>query len=186
MSVGNLRSAIDAARDRPLARLITALGIPLVGGTMARLVARRFRSLAVLLAASEEELAELEGVGPEIARSVVDWGADPANKGLVKKLAKARVRLSDPDPEGVDTDLLEGVVVVLTGTLESLPRDQARAAIEDRGGKVTGSVSGRTSAVVAGANPGSKLAKAEGLSVPVLDEAGFLRLLKEGPSALGE
>jgi len=178
-------SAIDAARDRSLARLITALGIPLVGGTMARLLARRFRSLAVLLAAAEDELADLEGVGPEIARSVVDWGADPANKGLVKKLAKARVRLSDPEPEGVDTGLLKGVVVVLTGTLESLSRDQVRGAIEDRGGKVTGSVSGRTSAVVAGANPGSKLAKAEGLGVPVLDEPGLLRLLEEGPSVLG-
>ena len=185
VSVGNLMSAIDAARDRPLARLITALGIPLVGGTMARLLARRFRSLAVLLAAAEDELADLEGVGPEIARSVVDWGVDPANKGLVKKLAKARVRLSDPEPEGVDTGLLKGVVVVLTGTLESLSRDQVRGAIEDRGGKVTGSVSGRTSAVVAGANPGSKLAKAESLGVPVLDEPGLLRLLEEGPSVLG-
>jgi len=185
VSVGNLISAIDAARDRPLARVITALGIPLVGGTMARLLARRFRSLAVLLAATEDELADLEGVGPEIARSVVDWAADPANKGLVKKLAKARVRLSDPEPEGVDTGLLKGVVVVLTGTLESLSRDQVRGAIEDRGGKVTGSVSGRTSAVVAGENPGSKLAKAESLGVPVLDEAGISRLLEEGPSVLG-
>jgi len=185
VSVGNLMSAIDAARDRPLARVITALGIPLVGGTMARLLARRFRNLAVLLAASEDDLAELEGVGPEIARSVVDWGADPANKGLVKKLVKARVRLSDSEPEGVDTSLLDGVVVVLTGTLESLSRDQARGAIEDRGGKVTGSVSGRISAVVAGANPGSKRAKAESLGVPVLDEPGFLVLLEEGPSTLG-
>ncbi|MCH7583545.1 MAG: NAD-dependent DNA ligase LigA [Acidobacteria bacterium] len=185
VSVGNLMAAIDAARDRPLARVITALGIPLVGGTMARLLARRFRSLAVLLAASEDELADLEGVGPEIARSVVDWGADPANQGLVKKLAKAGVRLSDPEPEGVDVDLLKGVVVVLTGTLAGQSRDQARAAIEDRGGKVTGSVSARTSGVVAGANPGSKLAKAESLGVPVLDEEGFLRLLDEGPAALG-
>ncbi len=182
VSVGNLMAAIDAARDRPLARVITALGIPLVGGTMARLLARRFRSLDALVAASEAELADLEGVGPEIALSVVEWGADSANRGLVAKLAKAGVRLSDPEPEGVDTALLAGVTVVLTGTLEGLSRDAARAAIEDRGGKVTGSVSGRTSAVVEGANPGSKLAKAETLGVPVLDEAGFALMLEEGLS----
>ena len=184
VSVGNLLAAIDAARDRPLARVLTALGVPLVGGTIARLLARRFRSLDALLAASEEELADLEGVGPEIAVSVVEWGADSVNLGLVKKLAKAGVRLSDPEPEGVDTALLEGVMVVLTGTLEGLSRDEARAAIEDRGGKVTGSVSGRTSVVVAGANPGSKLAKAESLGVPVLDETGLVQLLEEGPAVL--
>jgi DNA ligase (NAD+) len=183
-STGNLMAAIDAARDRPLARIITALGIPLVGGTMARVLARRFRSLDALLAAGEEELADVEGVGPEIARSVVAWAADPANAELVRKLGDAGVRLSDPEPEGVDTKLLEGVTVVLTGTLEGLSRDEARSAIEDRGGKVTGSVSGRTSAVVAGASPGSKLAKAVELGIPVLDEAGLARLLDQGPSAL--
>lgn len=186
VSVGNLMASIDAARDRPLARVITALGIPLIGATMARLLARRFRSLDALMGAAEDELADIGGVGPEIARSVVEWGADPANRSLLKKLAKAGVRLSDPEPEGVDTSRLQGVTVVLTGTLESLSRDEAQAAIEDRGGKVTGSVSGRTSAVVAGAGPGSKLAKAESLGVPILDEAGFLRLLDAGPSALGE
>ncbi len=151
---------------------------------MARVLGRRFRSLDALLAAGEEELADVEGVGPEIARSVVAWGADPANAELVRKLGEAGVRLSDPEPEGVDTGLLDGVTVVLTGTLEGLSRDEARSAIEDRGGRVTGSVSGRTSAVVAGASPGSKLAKAEELGIPVLDEAGLARLLDEGPSAL--
>jgi DNA ligase (NAD+) len=184
VSTGNLMAAIDAARDRPLARVITALGIPLVGGTMARTLARRFRSLDALVAASEEELADVEGVGPEIARSVIAWGADPANAQLVAKLGTAGVRLSDPEPEGIDTGLLDGVTVVLTGTLEGMSRDEARTAIEDRGGKVTGSVSGRTSAVVAGASPGSKRAKAEDLGVAVLDEAGLRRLLDEGPTAL--
>ena len=184
VSVGNLLASIDAARDRPLARVVTALGIPLVGGTMARLLAGRFRSLDALLAASEEELTELEGVGPEIARSIVEWAAAPANRGLAKKLAKARVRLSDLAPEGVETALLAGVTVVLTGTLENYSREAAQTAIEDRGGKVTGSVSGRTSAVIAGTNPGSKLAKAETLGVPVLDEGGLGRLLEEGPATL--
>jgi DNA ligase (NAD+) len=182
VSVGNLIAAIDAARDRPLARVITALGVPLVGGTMARLLARRFGSLDALLAASEEELADIEGVGPEIAASVVGWSQDEANRSLVKKLAKAGVRLSDPQPEGVDTDLLDGVIVVLTGSLDAFSRDEAQAAVEDRGGKVTGSVSSRTSALVAGAGPGSKLAKAEGLGIPVLDEEGFQRLLTDGRS----
>jgi DNA ligase (NAD+) len=182
VSVGNLIAAIDAARDRPLARVITALGVPLVGGTMARLLARRFGSLDALLAASEEELADIEGVGPEIAASVVGWSQDKANRSLVKKLAKAGVRLSDPQPEGVDTGLLDGVIVVLTGSLDAFSRDEAQAAVEDRGGKVTGSVSSRTSALVAGAGPGSKLAKAEGLGIPVLDEEGFQRLLTDGRS----
>jgi DNA ligase (NAD+) len=185
VSVGNLMAAIDAARDRPLARVITALGVPLVGGTMARLLARRFGSLDALLAASEEELADIEGVGPEIAASVIGWSQDKANRSLVKKLAKAGVRLSDPQPEGVDTGLLGGVTVVLTGSLDGFSRDDAQAAVEDRGGKVTGSVSGRTSALVAGTGPGSKLAKAEGLGIPVLDEDRFKRLLAEGPSVLG-
>ena len=184
VSTRNLLDAIEAARDRSLARVLTALGIPLVGGTMARTLARRFRSMDALMAASEEELAEVEGVGPEIARSVVRWSEDAANRRLVEKLEAAGVRLSDPEPEGVDTSLLEGVTVVLTGTLEGYTRDEARAAIEDRGGRVTGSVSGRTSAVVAGESPGSKLAKAEELGVPVLGEAEFRRLLEAGPSAL--
>lgn len=185
VSVGNLMGAIDAARDRPLARVLTALGIPLVGGTVARLLARRFRSLEAILEAAEEDLADVEGVGPEIARSVAVWGADPANRKLVRKLAKAGVRLADPEPEGVDSGLLSGVTIVLTGTFEGMSREEARSAIEDRGGRVTGSVSGRTSAVAAGAGPGSKLAKAEELGLPVLDETGLRRLLDEGPSVLG-
>ena len=186
VSVANLMAAIDAARDRPLSRLVTALGIPLVGGTVARLLARRFRSLKALMAASEEGLGDLEGIGPEIARSVCEWSADPINRRLADKLAAAGVRLSDPEPEGVDTTLLTGVTVVLTGTLEGLSRDAAKQAIEDRGGKVTGSVSKKTSAVVAGASPGSKLSKAEELGVPVLDEAALRGLLDQGPAVLPE
>ncbi len=183
-SVDNLRSAIEAAKDRPLARLLTALGIPLVGGTVARLLARRFRSLPRIMDAPEEELADVEGIGPEIARSLREWSAEPENRALVARLGAAGVSLSDPEPEGVDGGLLEGVTLVITGTLDALSRDQAKEAIEDRGGKVTGSVSGRTSAVVAGASPGSKLAKAESLGVPVLDEAAFLDLLDRGAAAL--
>ena len=183
-SVTNLMGAIDAARDRPLAKLLFGLGIPHVGGTVARLLAGRFRSLDAILAASEDELAALDGVGPEIVGSIRSWAADDANVRLVAKLRDAGVRLTDPEPQGVDTAMLEGVSVVLTGTLAGFTRDEAREAIEDRGGRVTSSVSKKTSAVVAGASPGSKLAKAEQLGVPVLDEEALRRLLDEGPGWL--
>ena len=123
VSVGNLLAAIDGARDRPLARLLTALGIPLVGGTVARVLARRFRRLDALLAASEEDLSAVEGIGPEIARSLRAWADDPDSRRLVAKLAAAGVRLADPEEEGVDRGLLAGVTLVITGTLRrALPR----------------------------------------------------------------
>jgi len=183
ISVGNLLESIDAARDRPLAKLLTALGIPLVGTTVARTLARRFRDLDVILAADEETLSAVDGVGPEIVRSVRDWAADPANRTLIEELRAAGVRMSDPEPEGVDSAALAGVTVVVTGTLDGFTREQARSAIEERGGKVTSSVSKKTTAVVAGESPGSKLQKAIDLGVPVLDSEGFRRLLEEGPSS---
>jgi DNA ligase (NAD+) len=181
VSVGNLLGAIEAARDRPLARLLTALGISHVGGTVARSLARQFLSMSRLMGATEEDIAAIDGVGPEIARSVREWSADEHNRQLIEKLGAAGVRLEDLEPEtGAASDLLAGVTVVVTGTLDGFSRDEAKAAVETRGGKVTGSVSTKTSAVIAGANPGSKLQKAEDLGVPVLDETGFVRLLEEG------
>lgn len=185
VSVGNLLAAIAAARDRPLARLLTALGVPLVGGTVARVLARRFRSLDALMAASEEDLGGIEGIGPEIVRSLRAWSADPDSRALADKLRAAGVRLADEQEAGVDRGLLAGVTVVITGTLEGFSREQARAAVEDRGGKVAGSVSKKTTAVVVGESPGSKAQKAQELGVPTLDEAAFNRLLAEGPGALG-
>ncbi len=184
VSVDNLMAAIDAARDRPLGRLLTALGIPHVGGTVARVLAREFRSLPRLLAAGDDEITAIDGIGPEIATSIRDWASDPANRELVRKLEVAGVRLADPEPEGTSSALLEGVTLVLTGTLQESSRDEAKAAVEERGGKVTGSVSGRTTAVVAGEAPGSKLRKAADLGVPVIDEATFRRVLAEGPGAI--
>jgi DNA ligase (NAD+) len=185
ISVGNLMASITAARDRPLARLLIGLGIPLVGGTVARQLARRFVTLDRLAGAAEDDLAAIDGVGPEIASSVRSWFADPDNRSLIEKLQATGVRTADPEPEGETRDLLAGVTVVLTGTLEGFTRDEARLAVEDRGGRVTGSVSRKTNVVVAGASPGSKADKAESLGVPVLDEAGFVRLLEEGPAASG-
>jgi DNA ligase (NAD+) len=184
-SVSNLMSAIDAARDRPLGRLITALGIPLIGWTVARVLARRFRSLEALMSASESELSAIEGIGPEIARSVREWSEDPANRVLVQKLRDADVRTSDPEPEGVDAGLLSGVTLVVTGTLEGFSRDGAKLAVEDRGGKVTSSVSSKTDAVVAGEAPGeAKIQKAEVLGVPIVDEAAFAAILEKGRAAI--
>jgi DNA ligase (NAD+) len=185
VSVGNLLAAIDAARDRPLARLITALGIPLVGGTVARVLVRRFRSVEAVMGAGVEELAGIEGIGPEIAGSLRAWSQDADNRRLVEKLRAAGVRLADPEPEGADRSRLAGVTVVITGTLAGFSREEARAAVEDRGGKVAGSVSKKTSAVVVGEAPGSKAQKAAELGVEILDEAAFVRLLAEGPLALG-
>ena len=180
-SVGNLIQAIDAARDRPLARLLTALGIPMVGGTVARVLAAEFRDLVRLLDASEEEITAVHGIGGEIAGSIRRWGEDPANRDLVAKLVAAGVRTSDPEPEGSEGEqTLAGITVVITGTLDGYSRDEAKAAVEGLGGKVTGSVSKKTSALVTGGAPGSKLTKAESLGVPVLDEAGFAHLLASG------
>ncbi|MFH2071453.1 MAG: NAD-dependent DNA ligase LigA, partial [Actinomycetota bacterium] len=109
VSVGNLMTAIDAARDRPLGRLLTALGIPLVGGTVARTLARRFLSMERIMDAAEEELGAIDGIGPEIVASIRSWASDPGNRALVGRLAEAGVRLGDPQPEGVDRSLLAGV-----------------------------------------------------------------------------
>ena len=184
VSVNNLMAAIESARDRPIARLLVGLGIRHVGGTMARLLARQIPSVVNLLATDVETLSEIEGVGPIIAESVAGWAADESNRTLIERLGEGGVRLADPQPESGISDVLAGVTVVITGSLESLGRDAAKAAVEDRGGKVTSSVSGKTTALVTGSAPGSKLAKAEGLGVPVVDEATFLRLLEEGPGIL--
>ena len=184
LSVANLMAAIDAARDRPLARLLVGLGIDHVGGTVARSLARGFGSIDNLAAATEDEIAAIDGIGPEIAASVAGWFDDADNRQLIEKLRAAGVRFEDPVAVGVGPNGLAGVTLVITGSLEGFSRDAAKAAVEEQGGKVTGSVSGKTSALVAGASPGSKLAKAEQLGIPILDEAGFRRLLDEGPDVL--
>jgi DNA ligase (NAD+) len=184
VSVTNLFEAITAAKDRPLARLLTALGIRMIGGTVAQTLARHFRSLDNILSATPEQLEAIDGIGPEIVRSLQEWTADEANRTLVAKLRAVGVRLEDPEIDRPE-QTLAGLTVVITGSLDDFSRDAAKAAVEELGGKVTGSVSGKTSALVAGAAAGSKLAKAESLGVPVIDEATFKRLLAEGPAAAG-
>jgi DNA ligase (NAD+) len=183
-SVNNLAAAIDAARDRPVARLLTALGIRHVGGTVARVLTRRFGSLPALMDATEEEIAEVEGIGQVIAGEVKAWSRDPDNRALVEKLGAAGVRLEDEREKGAVSDLLAGLTFVVSGTIEGFTREEAAAAIEARGGKAAGSVSGKTTALIVGESPGaSKTKKAEELGIPIIDGDGFKKLLDEGLNA---
>jgi DNA ligase (NAD+) len=184
ISVGNLMKGIEAARHRKLQRVLMALGIRHVGGTVARVLARRYRSLRALMDAPEEEIAATEGVGPVIASSVKQWSSDPDNIDLVTKLESAGVTLEDEQVEDrAGADLLFGISVVVTGTLESMSREAAEAAVVARGGKATSGVSKKTTYLVAGANPGaSKVTKAAEAGVPTIDEATFLQLLESGPA----
>ncbi len=184
VSAANLLSAIEESKHRPLSRLVFGLGIDHVGSTVAGQLARRFGSLDALLAASSDEIEEIEGIGPEIAGSVVEWAADGDNRDLVGRLGEAGVSPVDEVAAVQLPQTLEGVSLVITGSLEGFSRDSAKAAVLDRGGKATGSVSSRTAALIAGENAGSKLAKAESLGIPILDEEAFTRLLEEGPDSL--
>ena len=174
---------LGVAKGRPLWRVLVSLSIRHVGPTAARELARAFRSMDALMAATESELAAVDGVGPTIARAVVEWFAVDWHAEIVEKWRRAGVRVAD---EGADEGPrpLEGVTVVVTGTLASHSRDGATEAVQERGGKVTGSVSKKTDFVVVGDEPGqSKYDKAVKLGVPVLDDAGFVLLLSDGPEA---
>lgn len=186
ISINNLMTGIEESRDRPLHRLIISLGIRHVGPAAAKLFATTFLSMDRLLLASEDELSAIEGIGPKIAHAWANWAAEEENRTLIKQLGERGVRLSDPEPEIAEgaSDALAGLAFVITGTLTSMSRGEAKAAIELQGGKVTGSVSGKTAALVCGESPGSKLAKAESLGVPVLDDERFGLLLTEGPLVL--
>jgi len=179
VSVGNLMAGIEASKSRPLSRLLIGLGVRHVGGTVARMLTRAFPSIDLLLAAPETDIAAVEGVGPTIASSVRGWATSAETVELIDRLRSAGVRLTEETTE--TSGRLTGVKIVLTGTLERWTREGATEAIEARGGTVSGSVSGKTSFVVAGISPGSKLTKATALGVPVLDEQGFEQLLERGP-----
>ncbi|WP_406173688.1 NAD-dependent DNA ligase LigA [Streptomyces sp. NBC_00996] len=178
---------IAAAKDRPLARILTGLSIRHVGPVAAEALAREFRSIDRIEQATEEELATTEGVGPIIAASLKEWFAEDWHREILRKWRAAGVRMEE---EGAGEDEgprpLEGLTVVVTGTLEHHTRDGAKEALQSRGAKVTGSVSKKTSFVVVGDNPGSKYDKAMQLKVPVLNEEGFAVLLEQGPDAAAE
>ncbi|MEW1900924.1 NAD-dependent DNA ligase LigA [Streptomyces sp. NPDC086147] len=176
--------SIEKAKTRPLARFINGLSIRHVGPVAAAALAREFRSLERIERASEEELAAVDGVGGIIATAVKQWFAEEWHREIVRRWRAAGVALED---EGAGEDEgprpLEGLTVVVTGTLEKFTRDGAKESLQRLGAKVTGSVSKKTSFVVVGENPGSKYDKAMQLKVPVLDEGGFSILLEQGPDA---
>ncbi len=173
---------LAAARSRPLWRVLVALSIRHVGPTAAQELARQFRSVERIASAAEEELASAEGVGPTIAAAVREWFDVDWHREIVRKWEQAGVRLAEE--AGTEAPRpLEGLTMVITGSLETFSRDSAIEAVQIRGGKVTGSVSKKTSYVVVGDAPGSKYDKAVQLGVPVLDEAGFTALLEGGPEA---
>ena len=180
-SAQNLLTAIAAAKDRAVARLLVGLSLPRVGTHVAQLLARRFPSLPALADASREALESIEGIGPEIAGGVHEWFHTPENRELIEKLRQAGVRMQDEvEAEPPSAGSLQGKIVVITGTLSGMSRDQATAAAERAGARVTASVSKKTSFVVAGADAGSKLGKAQELGVEVIDEAEFVRRLGRG------
>jgi DNA ligase (NAD+) len=179
----NLLQAIEESKDRPFGRLLVALGIRHVGGAVATALAGDFRSVDALAAADGDALLAVEGVGPEIADAVRAWFALPRNRSLVERLRAAGVRIADPEhepqPHPADRPLAD-LRFVLTGTLPSLTRADARALIEGAGGRVVGSVSSRTDYVVAGSKPGSKIEKARELDIAVLDEDQLRELAGSG------
>ena len=184
-SITNLLGGIEAARHRPLWRLLVALGIRHLGPGGARLITARYRSMDQIAAATEEDLAAIDGIGGTIARSVKEWIDDPDNRELLVKLGEGGVSLADPEPEMEISPTLSGLTLVVTGGLESMNREGVRQAIVARSGRAASSVSTKTSALIAGASPGaSKLAKAEQMGTPILTEEQFLSLLKHGPEEI--
>jgi DNA ligase (NAD+) len=183
-SITNLLEAIERAKQRPLARVLYGLGIRHVGATTARDLATHFGGIDAVAAASVDELAEVEGVGQVVAESVHEFFARPESKAVVDKLRTAGVRLADerpPAPAAAEEDSpVAGKTFVLTGTLEAMTREEATERLEALGAKVTSSVSKKTDFLVAGDSAGSKLDKARGLGVEILDESGLDALLRSG------
>jgi DNA ligase (NAD+) len=175
-AITNLMATIEGSKERPLWRLLVGLNIRHVGSTVAQVLARKFVTIDRLMHAELEELEETEGIGPEIAASVYEWFRDEENLELIRKLQAAGVNMTEPVVEQAEGPL-SGQTMVLTGGLESMSRDEATAAAEAAGAKVTSGVSKKTTFVVVGDAPGSKAAKAAELGVEVIDEAEFLKRL---------
>jgi DNA ligase (NAD+) len=177
-AVANLLNAITGSKSRPLSRLLFGLGVRHVGSHMAEVLAQRYRSMDRLAETGIEELEGIEEVGPTIAESVAAFFDEPRNLELIARLKEAGVNMEEEVEEGPSP--LEGLAFVLTGALDSLTREEARRAIEARGGRVSSSVSKKTDYVVAGADPGSKYDKAQDLGVSIIAEDELLRMLASG------
>jgi DNA ligase (NAD+) len=175
-SAQNVLNEIEASKKLPMERVIFGLGIRFVGERTAQFLAEHFGSLDAVMKASEDELQEVDEVGPRIAKSIAEFFANPKNRELVEQLRKAGVAFSGKKKERGTK--LAGKTFVLTGTLARYTRDQAKNMIESAGGRVSGSVSKKTDYVVAGSDAGSKLDKAKELGVPVVDEGQMEELLR--------
>ena len=184
-SASKVVESIQASKGVPFRRVLFGLNIPDVGFVTAQNLARHFGDLDALIAASQEELMECEGIGAERAESIVEWFADPDNRRLLDELRELGLRFRADEGDLPREGPLSGRQYVLTGTFESLSREEATAALEQLGAKVSGSVSRRTSAVIVGQRPGTKAAKAEALGVPLLGEEELAALLAE-PAATGK
>lgn len=172
-----LLSSIEASKDAGLVRVLVGLGIRHVGTPTARALVDHFSSIDAIASASVDDLVAVEDVGPVVARTIHEWFQSPRNLSVIEKLRKAGVKLEEEKRQG-HAGPLKGKTVVLTGSLDSFTREEATQAIEEAGGKVVSSVSKKTDYVVAGENPGSKLTRAQELSVVVLDLKGFKRILR--------
>src|SRR5690606_19807049 len=172
-SAAKLLAAIDESRTRPLTRFLFALGIREVGEATALALANHFGSLQRVMASTEEELLAIPDIGPVVARRIVDFFAEPANRNLIEALLAAGVAPPEQAVLPRDQLPLDGQTWVVTGSMESMDRKEATARLQALGAKVAGSVSARTTCVVAGPGAGSKLAKAEELGIEVIDEAHF-------------
>jgi DNA ligase (NAD+) len=178
--VQNLLKNIEAAKNRPLDRLVMALGIPSVGSTVAKLLVKHFPSMDQLMAATLADLDAVAGIGPSTAKTIVDWFAEERYRQLIDKLRAAGLCFVADDQAPAQTSTaLSGLTFVLTGTLPTMSRDEMAALIESHGGKVSSSVSKKTSYVVAGEAAGSKLDKARELNIPTLDEDAVQALIAE-------
>lgn len=177
-SVKNLLNAIEESKGRDLDRVIFGLGIDLIGSKAASILANHFKTMDSLEEASFDELTNIEEVGPKMADSIIAFFKEKQNREILDKLKKAGVNMVKKESENT-SNIFDGLTFVLTGTLSNYTRDEAKKLIEERGGKVTGSVSKKTNYVVAGTDPGSKLSKAQQLGVKVIDEKEFENMLKQ-------
>jgi DNA ligase (NAD+) len=178
VSAANLVASIEASKQQPFERVLYGLGIPGVGYVNARNVARSLRSMDALMGATEDQLVEVEGIGPIMARTIEETLAEDRTRELVQRFRDHGLKMEEEGPAAPAEGPLVGKTLVLTGTLPNLSREDATERIEAAGGKVTGSVSKKTDYVVAGADPGSKLTKAQDLGTDILDEDGLLALLR--------
>lgn len=178
-STANLLDSIEKSKNRGLARVLFGFGIRHVGEKVAYILARRYKSIENIQRAPEEEIVEISEIGPKIAHSLKLWLDDFNNQKLINELQQVGVKMEEDHSDTVQSDFLKGMTFVLTGTLPNLKRNDASRLIEENGGKVTGSVSKKTTYVIAGEEAGSKLEKAQELGITVLDEKGFLALFSE-------